>query len=123
MGARTHNSRLPNAPVSTIHHRFDRPGTSCPLSLITTRSSRSLDSVDGEGNKAKLRAFSMPGPAKYPLIDGKKEIGQRNGCSARGVTISPKYREKRSPFSGPGPAMIERKSLDRSVSGTRSAEG
>ena len=122
VGARTQNSRLPNAPVLSIHHRFDRTGISCPCSLVTARSSRSIDSVERDGNKGKLRALSTPGPAKYPLLDGKREAGQRDRCTARGVTISPKYREKRSSFSGPGPAMVERKLLDRGVSGTHRAE-
>jgi hypothetical protein len=31
IGTRTHNSRLPNAPVSTIHHRFNM---TCIFSIL-----------------------------------------------------------------------------------------
>ncbi|CAF3724560.1 unnamed protein product [Rotaria sordida] len=95
IGTRTYNSRLPNAPISTIHHRFD---------MI----------FDTEDKKNKLQEMTIPGPAMYPIIHTNNEIIKRNICGGvQGITIAPKYREKRLELSGPGPAMIERELLDK----------
>jgi hypothetical protein len=69
-----------------------------------------------EEKKNKSRGMTMPGPAMYPLIDSNKGMTTRDHCSARGLTISPKYREKTLTLMGPGPAMIERELLDKGVS-------
>ena len=80
IGTRTQNSRLPNAPISTIHQRWN--------------------SIE----KTKMN----PGPAMYSIVNGTK-------CSTRATTIAPKYREQRLSIVGPGPAMIDRDSIDRGV--------
>ncbi|UJR24950.1 hypothetical protein I4U23_006314 [Adineta vaga] len=86
IGTRTYDSRLPTAPVSTIHHR---------LNLISNKSP----------------GIALPGPAMYPIINTKND--GKDTCTARGVTIAPRYREKQLALSGPGPAMIERGTLDK----------
>ncbi|CAF3351283.1 unnamed protein product [Rotaria sp. Silwood1] len=94
IGTRTYDSRLPNAPISTIHHRFDMTYT--------------------ENKTNKLRGITMPGPAMYPIINTNNETIKRDICGGvRGVTIAPRYREKHLELSGPGPAMIERELLDK----------
>ncbi|CAF3774540.1 unnamed protein product [Rotaria magnacalcarata] len=95
IGTRTHDSRLPNAPVSTIHHRFNM-------------------TLDAEEKNNKLRGMTMPGPAMYPMITNNEGI-KRDLCGIQGVTIAPRYRDKRLALSGPGPAMIERELLDKGV--------
>ncbi|CAF3845454.1 unnamed protein product [Adineta steineri] len=94
IGTRTYDSRLPNAPVSTIHHRFN-----------TT--------FDVEETKKKTPGMALPGPAMYPLINTKGELIGKDTCTARGVSIAPRYHEKRMVSLGPGPAMIERDLLDK----------
>ncbi|CAF4575945.1 unnamed protein product [Rotaria socialis] len=95
IGTRTHDSRLPNAPVSTIHHRFNM-------------------TLDAEEKNNKLRGMTMPGPAMYPMMTNNEGM-KRDLCGIRGVTIAPRYRDKRLALSGPGPAMIERELLDKGV--------
>jgi hypothetical protein len=68
-----------------------------------------------EDKKSKLQGMTQPGPAMYPMINRKGETIGRDTCTARGVTIAPRYREKHSVLSGPGPAMVERELLDKGV--------
>jgi hypothetical protein len=72
--------------------------------------------ADMEGKKNKLRGITMPGPAMYPMINTKNETNGRDTCGSRGVTISPRFRKKHLSSSGPGPAMVERESLEKGVS-------
>lgn len=69
-----------------------------------------------EDKKNKVQGMTLPGPAMYPIINTKSEAIGRDTCTARGVTIAPRYREKHLTLSGPGPAMVERELLDKGVS-------
>jgi hypothetical protein len=58
----------------------------------------------------------MPGSAMYPMINTKNEVIGRDTCSSPGVSIAPRYCEKRLGLSRPRPAMVERELLDNGVS-------
>lgn len=57
----------------------------------------------------------MPGPAAYPSVDNESGTLRRDKCTVRGVTISPKYGEKQLLTVGPGPAMVDRISMEKGV--------
>lgn len=113
IGTRTQNSRLPNAPVITIHPRLDMTCSFISIKLIKLKPIYFLVNVK---KTDKLQEMSMPGPAMYPIISANNEIEKRYICRTRGTTIAPRYHENHFVLSGPGPAMIERELLEKGVS-------
>ena len=115
IGTRTYNSRLPNAPIPTIHHRFNMTRTDTLQFYFESFWKISFILVEMEEKKNKLKGTTMPGPAAYPIINNKIESLGTYACTSRGVTISPRYHVKQLTIVGPGPAMIERELLDKGV--------